>query len=127
MIYGSAAGAVVVLFLASLFLLLKRSGKRAAGAEVTGPAALTAGSGGEAGAVSAGGPGSALEQQIESKLAERDKLQQRLEAEALKNLRLAPVITKTAEVLAKHLRDKVKKEADVTAQILRSWLREEEG
>jgi flagellar biosynthesis/type III secretory pathway M-ring protein FliF/YscJ len=36
------------------------------------------------------------------------------------------VITKTAEVLAKHIREKVAKESEVSAQILRSWIREEE-
>ena len=90
---------------------------------MTGPAALPAGDGTSQPAVG----GSGLEQQMESKLAERDKLQQKMEAEALSALKLAPVITKTSEVLAKHLRDKVRKEAEVTAQILRTWVREEEG
>jgi flagellar biosynthesis/type III secretory pathway M-ring protein FliF/YscJ len=45
----------------------------------------------------------------------------------LHNLTLVPVITKTAEVLAKHLREKIAKEPEVSAQILRSWIREEES
>ena len=49
-----------------------------------------------------------------------------MEAQALSSLKLAPVITKKAEVLAKHLREKISKEPDVAAQILRSWIREEE-
>jgi len=67
-----------------------------------------------------------LEEQLQSKLAERDALQQKLDSQALSSLKLAPVITKTAEVLAKHLREKIAKEPDVFAQILRAWIREEE-
>jgi flagellar M-ring protein FliF len=69
----------------------------------------------------------AIEQQIESRLAQRDALQQKAEAEALSALKLAPVITKAAEVMAKHLREKIKNEPDVSAQILRTWIREEES
>ena len=57
-------------------------------------------------------PGSTVERQIESKLAERDAMQQKMETQALNALNLAPVITKTAEVLAKHLREKIKKEPE---------------
>ena len=63
---------------------------------------------------------------MESKLAERDALQHKLEAQALNSLKLAPVITKTSEVLAKHLREKIAKEPEVASQILRAWVREEE-
>jgi flagellar biosynthesis/type III secretory pathway M-ring protein FliF/YscJ len=68
-----------------------------------------------------------LEDQIESQLAERDALQAKMDAQALSSLKLAPVITKKAEVFAKHLRDKISKEPDISVQILRSWIREEEG
>jgi flagellar biosynthesis/type III secretory pathway M-ring protein FliF/YscJ len=103
--------------------LLKRKKKPAA--EVTGPAALPAGEGGAA--VEGQGIGSAIEQQIESKLAERDALQQKADAQALQALKVAPVITKTAEVLAKHLREKVTKESELSAQLLRTWIHEEEN
>ncbi len=72
-------------------------------------------------------PASNLERQIESKLAERDAMQQRMEAQALNALNLAPVITKTAEVLAKHLREKIKLEPETPAQVLRTWIREEDS
>ena len=68
-----------------------------------------------------------MEQQIEATLAEREALQKRMDAQALNALKLTPVITKTAEVLAKHLRDKVKQDPDTSAQILRAWIREEES
>ena len=118
---AAAAGMVVLLFLAAGLL---RSRKRFAPAEVTGPTALPAG--GDA-AARPGLPGGNVEQQIESQLAERDALQQKLDAQALSSLRLAPVITKKAEVLAKHLREKISKEPEVSAQILRTWIREEEN
>ena len=66
-------------------------------------------------------------QQIEAKLAEREALQKKMDAQALNSLKLAPVITKTAEVLAKHLREKITKEPEISAQILRTWIREEES
>jgi flagellar biosynthesis/type III secretory pathway M-ring protein FliF/YscJ len=66
------------------------------------------------------------EHQIESQLANREALQHKLDTEALNALKLAPVITKKAEVLAKHLREKIKQEPEVSAQILRTWIREED-
>jgi flagellar biosynthesis/type III secretory pathway M-ring protein FliF/YscJ len=36
------------------------------------------------------------------------------------------VITKTAEVMAKHIREKIKEQPEVSAQVLRRWIREEE-
>ena len=70
---------------------------------------------------------SQVDKQIESQLAERDALQQKMDAQVLSSLKLTPVITKKAEVLAKHLREKIGKEAEVSAQVLRNWIREEEN
>ncbi|HTS31734.1 MAG TPA: flagellar basal-body MS-ring/collar protein FliF [Bryobacteraceae bacterium] len=118
---GGAAGGVLVLIGVAI-LLLRRRRKVAHSAEVTGPTPLPAG---EAGAAAA--PADGVEHRIESKLAERDALQQKMDAQALNALKIAPVITKTAEVLAKHLREKVAKDPEISAQILRTWIREEEG
>ncbi len=123
LIVGGAAAALILLLFAASRLL--RGGKKAGSASVTGPVALPAGEGGASPAVS-GQPG-AFEQQIESKLAERDALQQKMDAQTLQALKVAPVITKTAEVLAKHLRDKVSKESEISAQLLRTWIHEEEN
>lgn len=71
--------------------------------------------------------GSSVEEQLEAKLAERSALERNLEAQALNSLKLAPVITKTAEVLAKHLREKITKEPEVSAQVLRTWIRDEDA
>ena len=119
LILGGAAGAVLLLLFVAVFLL--RSRKKAHSADVTGPAALSAGE-----ASSHASLNEPVEQQMESKLAERDALQQKLDAQALSALKIAPVITKAAEVLSKHLRDKISKESEMSAQILRTWIREEE-
>lgn len=71
--------------------------------------------------------GPSMEQQLETKLAERDSVQAQMEAQALRILQSSPVITRTAEVLAKHLREKVKQEPDVLAQALRAWINESEN
>ncbi len=121
MIAGGAAAAVLLLLVAAVFLMWRRR-KKARSVEVTGPAALTSGEAGEQ------IPGSEpVGNQIESKLAEREALQEKLDAQALSALKIAPVITKTSEVLAKHLREKIAKEPEMSAQILRTWIREEEN
>lgn len=69
---------------------------------------------------------SAAEQQFEARLAEHEALEREAEVKALSALRLAPVITKTAEVMAKHIRENVKEKPEISTQALRSWIREEE-
>ncbi len=114
-IAGSSAGGTVLL-LAVLFLLVRKRKRRSV--KVESQPAIAAGE------QKAGSGG--IEETIQSKLAERDALQHKLEEQALNSLKLAPVITKTSEVLAKHLREKIAKEPEVSAQILRAWIREEE-
>ena len=121
-IAGGSAAAVILLLLFGVFRLM-RPRKTVYRAAVGSPPELAAG---EDEPPSRAASSSGVEQQIESKLAERDALQQRADAQALQALKITPVITKTAEVLAKHIREKVAKESEVSAQILRSWIREEE-
>lgn len=122
-IAGGAALGLLVLSFVGLHLLRRK--KKRKSVEVAGPAELAAPAGVPAttGDVS---PSGSIEEQLESKLAERAALEKKLEAQALHSLKLAPVITKTAEVLAKHLREKITKEPEVSAQVLRTWIREEE-
>jgi flagellar biosynthesis/type III secretory pathway M-ring protein FliF/YscJ len=91
--------------------------------EASAPAALPAGQGAAPAQVPQAG--SSVEQQLEAKLAEREAQQQKLDAQALSALKLAPAITKTSEVLAKHLREKVKEEPGLSAHVLQSWIRED--
>ncbi|MGA7237700.1 MAG: flagellar basal-body MS-ring/collar protein FliF [Bryobacteraceae bacterium] len=117
---GAAALLIGAGFLAAMML---RSGRRKATASTE--KALPPGDAGHAGAD--GDSGVSIEKQLESKLAERDAMQAQLEAQALKSLQIAPVITKTAEILAKHLREKIKHEPEVSAQVLRTWINEGEN
>jgi len=52
-------------------------------------------------------------------------MQQKLDAQALNALTISPVITKTSEVLAKHLRERIKTDPGVSAQVLSGWIRED--
>ena len=97
--------------------------KRPARAPTTPPALPP----GESSAKPSGLPAVAgVAEQLESKLAAHDALQHKLDEQALSSLRLAPVITKTSEILAKHLRDKISKEPATSAQLLRTWIAEED-
>jgi flagellar M-ring protein FliF len=118
----AAGGTAALVLVLTVFLFMRARRKRAKVPVVTGAAELPAGQ--APGGVPALEGG---ESDIEAKLAERDALQKRLEGQALKALTLAPVITKTAEVLAKHLREKISKEPEISAQILRTWIRDEES
>jgi flagellar M-ring protein FliF len=113
-------GILAAIVLALVTRALRRKAPRANPPEA--PGALPEGQGPPA--EIAGPP---IEDQIESKLAEREAMQRKIDAQALNSLKLAPVITKTAEVLAKHLREKIKQEPEVSAQILHTWIREEEN
>ncbi len=121
MILTAAGAAAGLLVLAMAVMRLFRRGPRTARAGIEIPAALPPAEG-----TPALTAGSGVEQQLESKLAEREALQQKLDAQALNALKLAPVITKTAEVMAKHLREKIKQDPEISAQALRTWIREEE-
>jgi flagellar M-ring protein FliF len=116
---GAAAGLIVLVF--GVLILFRRKGQ-GPGNPVTMAQELPAGeSGPPPGALSA------AESALQAKLAQREALQEQMDAQVLNSLSLAPVITKTAEVLAKHLREKIKQDPDVSAQILRAWIREEES
>jgi flagellar M-ring protein FliF len=119
---GALCGLAVLAIMAFLFLRKRR--KNRVPAAPTTPAALPS-SGAPNASTALAAPGQ-VESQIESQLAERDALQAKMDAQALNSLKLAPVITKKAEVFAKHLREKITKEPEISAQILRSWIREEE-
>ena len=121
---GALAGLLVLAIVA--FLLGRKRRKAQASSTVSAPSALqsSAAHGGPSAALPAPGQ---IENQMESQLAERDALQAQMDAQALSSLKLAPVITKKAEVFAKHLREKIAKEPDISVQILRTWIREEEN
>ena len=122
-IAGAAAAGLLLLLMAAVWMLSRRR-RRGGSAEVTGAPAVAAGQApGNVPAIE----GASVEEEIEAKLAQREALQKKVDSQALNSLIAAPVITKTAEVLAKHLREKISKEPEISAQILRTWIREEES
>jgi flagellar M-ring protein FliF len=124
MIVGGALAGLLVLIVA--MFLVRRKGKAPPTAAASVPVTLPSAAGVPSSTPALPAPGQ-FESQIESQLAERDALQAKMDAQALSALKLAPVITKKAEVFAKHLREKIGKEPEVSAQILRTWIREEEN
>ena len=119
-IVGGVGLVLIVVLAASV--LRRRGGP---GVRVSSPAALEAGESGETGTEAA--PDASLEAAFDARLAERDALQKKLDVQALNGLKLAPPVTKTSELLARHLREKIKQDASVPAQILQSWIRGDEG
>ena len=103
---GVAAGAVVLL-IAPIVLLLKRR-KRKSVEAATSQRALE------------GDPAASFEGQLASRAASQEKL----DAEALLALKLPPVGTKKSEILGKHLKAAVKADPAFSAQLLRTWLNE---
>jgi flagellar M-ring protein FliF len=124
MMIGSGALAALVVLTLVLVALRRRRRRKAAAVEMAEQPALAAGPNQPPASRL---PVPQLESQIESQLAERDALQAKMDAQALSSLKLAPVITKKAEVLAKHLREKIAQEPDISVQVLRTWIREEEN
>jgi flagellar M-ring protein FliF len=125
MIAGGVAGALLLGVVLGIVIMRRRKKKQA---DATTPAEIAPGTpAGAPPALEEGAVPATLEKRFENQIAEREALQQRLDDQALASLKLAPVITKKAEVFARHLREKIAKEPDVSVQILRSWIREEEN
>lgn len=109
MLIGLGLGAAIIL-IAPLLLLLRRRKSKGAGA-----ATDNALSESDAAAAS-----------FEGQLASRAASQDRLDAEALLTLKLPAAGTKKSEVLSKHLKKSVKDDPGVSAQLLRTWINENE-
>ena len=116
LVIGAAAGVVIAIVIA--VVAFKRGRKRAAksaGAEIarTLPAGKPA---------SAALEGNSLENQLEAKMAERAAEQERADLAALAAIKVPPVKTKKAEVLAKQLKENAKKDPTSSAHILQAWI-----
>jgi flagellar M-ring protein FliF len=120
---GAGALAALIVLCVVVFALRRKRRKNSGSVEMAQQASLPAGDHPASSTL----PAVPLEEQLESQLAERDAQQAKADAQALSSFKLAPVITKKAEVLAKHLREKIAQEPDVSVQILRTWIREEEN
>jgi flagellar M-ring protein FliF len=124
LLIGGGAVGLLILGIA-VFLLSRKKRNKLAPSTATSPATLHPA--GAHGTTTALITPNQVENQMESQLAERDALQAQMDAQALSSLRLAPVITKKAEVFAKHLREKIAKEPEISVQVLRTWIREEDN
>jgi flagellar M-ring protein FliF len=115
LLIGGGALAVLIVMGFVVAMLLRR--RKKSQAEVTGPAEIAAPAAGATG----------VEKELESRLAEAESMKHQQEAKALNLLKLTPSITKAAEIMAKHLREKIEQEPEISAQVLRTWIREEES
>jgi len=113
-VIAGAVGAVLLVFLAVMGLrMLKRRPKvdvTTAGALVAGTPALT-------------GPDS-VDKHIQEHLDDHADAQARLEAEALQAIKAPTPTTNKKDVLARYLREALKKDSAVQVQTLRTWLHE---
>jgi flagellar M-ring protein FliF len=109
MLIGAGLAAVVILIAPIVLLLMRR--RKSEAVEVTSDKALTE---------------SDAEAAFEGQLASRAANQERLDAEALLALKLPPPGTKKSEVLTKYLKKSVKNDPAVSAQLLRTWIHENE-
>ncbi len=112
-------GAVLLLVVAGA-LIFVMSRKRAARAEDTAADALNAGHSAHQRGLD-GDPASGMERQLQ----ENDSEQARLESETLSRIKL-PINTKKTEILVKHIRESVHKDAGNATNVLRNWLSEPE-
>jgi flagellar M-ring protein FliF len=116
---AAAAGLLLLILIVTVVMLLRGKKKRR---QAEAPAALPARRS-EPKAIETGPSAS---EQIEAKIAERESQLRLAEAEAINALKLPPVATKKSEVLTKHLRENIKKEPGVAAQVLLGWIRDGE-
>ena len=114
---GAGVG-VLVLLAGLIFVLARKSGTKRGSAEFNEPASL---------------PGAAenpalespsLEAQLEAQMAEREEEQRKADLAALASIKVPPVKTKKAEVLAKQIRETTKKDSTSTANVLQAWIHE---
>ena len=114
---GAAAG-VLIVFAGLIFLVARKGRKNTLVQMAHEPAALPAG--GEKPALQAVD----MEAQIEAQLAEREEEQRKADLATLAAIKVPPVKTKKAEVLAKQIRETTKKDSISSANILQSWIHE---
>ena len=116
MLIAAGVGAALVLLLGGAALFLLRSKKPVAAPEI--PRALEQRPG--ANAIEAANPGEKLEAMLADRVAE----QQRADMAALAALKLPTVTTKKSELLTKEIRESTKKDPEVSAHVLQTWLHE---
>ncbi len=109
---GIGAGAVLLLFGAAIFVLMRMRRKKIKAQMAAAIAAA------EQKAIASADVG----KEIEAKLAEQNVLKEQQTSDMLKSLKLPTVKTKKTEVLVKHIGTEAKKDPAALAQVIRSWL-----
>jgi len=116
------AGAGSLLLLVSVAVILARRRKiRARGGRVEANTALPAG------ATAAIEEGQSYKNRLQQEIANQAAIKDRQEKELMNSLKLPPVNTKKADVLAKHLVEETKKDPTVVTQLIRTWINENES
>lgn len=121
LVVAAAGGGLVLILLVGAAVLLIRKKRRARMTmSAAGVPAIE-------GAVQIEGEGQDVyERHLSAEIAEQAALKAKQEMEVLSNLKLPPVNTKKAEVLAKHLTDQAKKDPAVLANLVSTWVNENE-
>ncbi len=109
LLIGAAVGVALMAILPIAWLLFRKR-RRPAGAALEAAAALS--------------QSEEAASSYEGQLASRAATQERLDTEALLALKVPPPNTKRSEVLSKHLKKSVKADPAVAAQLLRTWINE---
>ncbi|HUK54156.1 MAG TPA: flagellar basal-body MS-ring/collar protein FliF [Candidatus Binatia bacterium] len=109
-IAAAAAGGVVVLIVVAFLAL--RGGKHKASA--SSPPALESAE-----------AQPSLEERMQAQLDEQALLEQKLEQEALRSIKMPKVTSKKADVLAKQIKESAKKDSAAGAHVLREWIGEQ--
>ena len=117
-----AAGAGIVLLIGVLAFLLLRGKKKVplAASQTALPDAHEA-------PVASGLSDEERISQMNTQLAEQAELQKQMDEGTLNQLRLPNSTSQKSEVLARHLRETIKKDSAATANVLRTWLSEPVG
>ncbi|MEI9973589.1 MAG: flagellar basal-body MS-ring/collar protein FliF [Ignavibacteriota bacterium] len=118
MVIGAAVGLAIVLAIGIYALLRSRRRTAQTHAEAEVPnKALPSGKGPSTEIGS-----NAIEAQLEARMAERAAEQEKADLAALAAIKVPPVKTKKAEVLAKQLKENAKKDPSSSAHILQAWI-----
>jgi flagellar M-ring protein FliF len=112
-----AAVLVVLLVAGVVFMFTRKSGSKKAHVELDEDQRALPGS-----AEAHAAEGSDAQSQIEAQMAEREEEQRKADLAALASIKVPPVKTKKAEVLARQIRETTKKDSSASANVLQSWI-----
>ena len=119
MLLGAGAGAVLLLAVVAVILARRLRGRRVTAA-IEGKTALPPGT------AAAAEEAQSYKDRLQQEIANQAAIKDRQEKELMNSLKLPPVSTKKADVLAKHLVEEAKKDPAVVTQLIRTWINENE-